>query len=713
MKYGYVILLIMGFVSKILSQDIEWNIVPGFPSSTFAMKQVQFISPDTGYLIGKGTTNRLYKTVDGGISWQAQVSFDTVLGDLQDVRSFYFLNKDTAFFGLTQPFDCGGSTYKWPFIVSYNGGKTFQYVNNTCQSFVNYKQKFSSIIFPVKNIGYCLATSIFANADQYILKTIDGGKNWNQIYTVNDGFNFSKLHFYDKDTGYAAGSLGHLYRTYNGGTSWDTLVLPDSLKNVYINDVVAITSKQVIIAGTNPDKAAKPTAIYSNDNGVTWQLKDNMSKEPVDMFFNNDTLGYACGKSLTVWKIPITNDTMKTWQKYNLSHLTGIYGNTHLEQIYLRDTTFFCPGQDGRMLATLPFQNVSMFIGVTQNLIGACQGSSFQITNNSNNYDTVIAWKINGTQVATDTDDIFVTFSDTGNVRIVLITGGSGVINPIDSLVKNVYIHPQPVADIQFNENILDTFLVGDSLSFYNNSIQETNVSWKVKHNTTTEDFNSGYNDSLKYPIVDIGQHRVILKAAGDTFVYVGLTKDQCIDQDTLYFNVSCPDLSVILNLKDTTIEANSVLNIFNQSGDEFLKYKWIVNNSEMGDTSFYDFSNSTGGIYNVKLEASIYVCKYFDSLEITVLDTMTSIGILHHPASKIYLYPNPAKDQINILTNNKKIEKIEVVNLLGKRIMNIEDIFSEKVNISTKNFTSGLYLIRCMLEDQTVQVLSFEKANE
>lgn len=62
---------------------------------------------------------------------------------------------------------------------------------------------------------------------------------------------------------------------------------------------------------------------------------------------------------------------------------------------------------------------------------------------------------------------------------------------------------------------------------------------------------------------------------------------------------------------------------------------------------------------------------------------------------SKLLVYPNPAKSTVSIkLSNNTKIEKVEIYSILGEKIITKK---SEKdtVNINVSDLASGVYFIK------------------
>ena len=54
-----------------------------------------------------------------------------------------------------------------------------------------------------------------------VLKTIDGGKNWQNTLTGSNEY-FHDLYFVNPETGWVVGSTGTILATRDGGISWET-----------------------------------------------------------------------------------------------------------------------------------------------------------------------------------------------------------------------------------------------------------------------------------------------------------------------------------------------------------------------------------------------------------------------------------------------------------------------------------------------------------
>ena len=104
-----------------------------------------------------------------------------------------------------------------------------------------------------------------------------------------------------------------------------------------------------------------------------------------------------------------------------------------------------------------------------------------------------------------------------------------------------------------------------------------------------------------------------------------------------------------------------------------------------------FGFSESEAGTYvqNLQTEAG---CDSTITLNLTVNSSLYDVAEL----AEITFYPNPTSGKV---TFSKEIEKIEVIDNIGKVVMRFFDV--EQINIET--LPSGVYHLRLTIEDKTI----------
>jgi len=68
-----------------------------------------------------------------------------------------------------------------------------------------------------------------------------------------------------------------------------------------------------------------------------------------------------------------------------------------------------------------------------------------------------------------------------------------------------------------------------------------------------------------------------------------------------------------------------------------------------------------------------------------------------------IILYPNPAKDQLQVQTAGATIQKLEILDLTGKKVLQREHIDSHTVRIPVDELKNGVYFVTLQCDGQTV----------
>jgi len=75
------------------------------------------------------------------------------------------------------------------------------------------------MIFLNRNLGWCIGNDFFFTGSK-ILKTTNGGDNWQVSVYPDTTVVFSTLYFRDSLTGFLSGYTGQIHKTTNGGATW-------------------------------------------------------------------------------------------------------------------------------------------------------------------------------------------------------------------------------------------------------------------------------------------------------------------------------------------------------------------------------------------------------------------------------------------------------------------------------------------------------------
>ena len=127
------------------------------------------------------------------------------------------------------------------------------------------------------------------NESGIILKTTDGGINWQQVYTST--LSVRAITFVNNSLGFACGDSLLILKTLDGGLTWNNLEIP------YIPVIITpFTSIQFLDAmhgylcgGENADKGI---TFRTADGGLSWDYQAFYNTEVTENIFINDTTGY-------------------------------------------------------------------------------------------------------------------------------------------------------------------------------------------------------------------------------------------------------------------------------------------------------------------------------------------------------------------------------------------------------------------------------------
>jgi photosystem II stability/assembly factor-like uncharacterized protein len=204
------------------------------PSNTISMK---FVDVNTGFAF-RGHAD-LLSTIDGGTTWKKYDMSD-------DIYSLYFINKMTGFacgeYGVIYRTDDGGNTWNWIGLTARIGDYDLQsiyFLNSTTGFAVGRRGRilkttdggstwntYSATYADVSDVSIPKKSTAYATVGNLIYKTIDTGQSWVKLgltigtnYAEYDAFH--QCHFFSADTGIVTASdPARTYKTYDGGINW-------------------------------------------------------------------------------------------------------------------------------------------------------------------------------------------------------------------------------------------------------------------------------------------------------------------------------------------------------------------------------------------------------------------------------------------------------------------------------------------------------------
>jgi photosystem II stability/assembly factor-like uncharacterized protein len=206
---------VAGKMFKTTNGGVSWNALTS--GAVVDLYDIEFVSPTTGFAVGLNGTIR--KTTNGGLSWTS-VSSGTSTNLLA-------IDMVTASQG---------------FIVGSNG-LILRTLNGS-----SWSQQTSNVISSLNDVRTLDGTNVFAcGIDCRFLFSDDGGSTWQATYLDSTYSDLYALDFIDNDTGWIAGQYGKIFSTVDGGNSW---TLEAAVTGSLLLDLQSPSSCQIFAAGT-------------------------------------------------------------------------------------------------------------------------------------------------------------------------------------------------------------------------------------------------------------------------------------------------------------------------------------------------------------------------------------------------------------------------------------------------------------------------------
>ncbi len=277
---------------KTTNGGANWIFLPNVIGNTSNM---YFIDSLNGWITESSGGRRIWKTTNGGTTWQVSYNFANAL-------DIYFKNINTGWATLTEGtvLKTTNSGINWFYNIIPPAGtiRSIDFRNNTGLA-VSYQGK----IYKSNDRGYnwinvfSINNSILQSVDFVddntgfvcgdsgrILKTTNSGNNFVDISFGNK--NYNSIFFLNNNTGFICGSIGAVLKTTNGGLNWSNLLN----NNRYLNDIFFINSLTGYIASDSG------LIFRTSNGGLNWTSKyAYKNHEYRSTYFINENTGFAVG----------------------------------------------------------------------------------------------------------------------------------------------------------------------------------------------------------------------------------------------------------------------------------------------------------------------------------------------------------------------------------------------------------------------------------
>jgi photosystem II stability/assembly factor-like uncharacterized protein len=285
----------------------------------------------------------IYKTIDGGVSWQKQ--FQNIPPG-KNIRDIYFINNIKGFaignLQLLKTTDGGDNWVKDSAVVGISDGKwhkinfidsLFGWIitNDSIYRTTDNGTNWSKFIIDnsvngdsgIRDINFISPAYGWASTGKGLFKSIDSGKIWTNI---NTNYIFSSICFLNINNGWAT-SNNILYNTTDGGITWIANHKNITEETLFDIDFIDDSTGWAVGTGGAFGSGQRGEIIYTKDGGNSWDKQNSgVNQWLKSVEFINKDVGWIAGTSGTILK---TTNGGNIWLNMGLS-----------TDFYLEETSF-------------------------------------------------------------------------------------------------------------------------------------------------------------------------------------------------------------------------------------------------------------------------------------------------------------------------------------------------------------------------------------
>lgn len=209
---------------------------------------LDFVDSDNGWAVGDSPSNGgIWKTTDGGATWET-----CIRGSLTDMRAIDMFDASTGI-------EVGSSIFK-----TTNGGASWTESNLPSTPAGHDPAVQGTQIQLVSQTTGWLSTRP-SGAVSYLYRTTNGGGSWQYL----GDFDLESWHFADENVGWAADLSANFVRTNDGGQTWSPVPMPPATIGC-CSTVARVFSYDEAIVTTFQNSTVGFTTHHTTDGGQTW-----------------------------------------------------------------------------------------------------------------------------------------------------------------------------------------------------------------------------------------------------------------------------------------------------------------------------------------------------------------------------------------------------------------------------------------------------------
>lgn len=660
------------------------------------------LSTSGAWVAGDG--GKIYFTTDG-LTWTSQASGTTT--DLQDIdfptaTSGYVvggsgvIRKTTNGYTWTNPVISGGNSYTIKavkFTSSTNGAfggdvNSLQGFFNATTSSASYFSIPSFSIGTVNDIDFISSTIGFAVCNGgNIYKTTNGGSSW--VLQTNSGTtqNLNAVDFYDANYGYIVGNNGIILKTFNGGTSWVTQNSPNTSN---LNGVSCLDTNTVFAVGD------AGTIIKTNSGGAYLTVNVNDDTTYCSGYTNLIAhTGYNGLGTLTyTWAsspyLSTINDSITT---------AGPLQNSQTFYVTVTDGTLSASDSATVFISALPSDSICL-VTVDDSLGHNLVVFEKHIQGAIHHYNIYAETSVAGIYdsigfIPADSAGIFIDTNSTPAMQSY-----SYKISTVDSCGnESLLSNSHKTMHLSINQgsgttwNLLWNYYEGIPVQTYKIWRADTSLNWT---NVGTVSGNSNSWTDLTPPSGGLYyQVEIVSPYTCQPYNYKANTNYNNSRSNTANNGLIPSNLSADFNADVLTGIVPLNVNFTSQNIGTPTSYLWRFGDGDTAMTENPSHTYISAGQYTVTLiitdpttTDSIVKTNFIDALPNGIGQSIL--------LQNVDIYPNPLKQNQNLFIKHDgiNIERIEVIDILGKSIQFKSNNSQQITEISFNTISKGIYFI-------------------
>ena len=714
-------------------------------------KDVYFINSTTGFAVGGNNTNGvIYKTTNGGTSWTATTKNGTSL------ESVWFVNSNEGYVAgsngkIFKTID-GGGTWSLLTTNSTSGLKSVCFPSSTTGYAVGGTNVLKTVNsgtswstsstpqFPPVTGSNLVANGVYFTSNSngvmygsynfiqgWINLTTNGGTSWGAPYTTAAVIN--DIDFPTTSIAYAVGNAGGIYTTANAGSSW---TMQTSGVTGNINGVCFISATEGFAVGDSG------LVLKTINGGTTWvRQTTNVVNHLQAVSAPTATIAYASGDNNKILKtttggvsliVNVPDDSVYCNGYTNLHAYTTYNGNgtityTWNSSPFLSSTTdsIVTAGpltQDESFIVTVTDGTVTHTDTVLVRVIPLPTDSICIVAIDSLTDHPIIVFEkhISGpidyykiyreSNVAgifdsigflpADSAGVFMDTNANVNIRqyAYKISNIDSCGNESDLSAAHKTMHLQINAGAGSTWNLIWTPYEGVFVQSYEiwrgtDTISMVNIGTVPGSNTTYTDLTPP-SGGLYYMV------RIVSAYVCHPYNYKGKTSYNSSRSNNA--NNGMVNTPVSADFSATPLSGTKPLIVKFTDGSmgSPKSWKWYFGDGNISTQQNPQHTYNANGKYSVKLVVKSSTSE--DSVTKVDFITVGNVGFEDiNIEEQLRIYPNPISNNamLTVEYNQVQIERVDLMNIVGKKMSVEIERSSGRINIGINNLSSGIYILK------------------